>query len=90
MGGSALFSAYNRPQRTWIVGICIMLAAWAPRLAAQWRIMPIGDSITEGVGSSAGTGFRPYLYNKLQGIDFTMVGPNGASPCSPVSRGVRV
>ena len=68
-----------------------MLAAWAPRLAAQWRIMPIGDSITEGVGSSAGTGFRPYLYNKLQGIDFTMVGPNGASPYNAhFTRGAKI
>ncbi|MEU5977917.1 FG-GAP-like repeat-containing protein [Streptomyces sp. NPDC047315] len=34
-----------------------------PRLA----VMPIGDSITQGVGSSTGNGYRDYLRNHLQG-----------------------
>ncbi|MEV6674410.1 FG-GAP-like repeat-containing protein [Streptomyces sp. NPDC051162] len=32
-----------------------------PRLA----VMPLGDSITEGAGSSAGSGYRPELWNRL-------------------------
>lgn len=69
----------NWPLRAWLVGIGIIIAGWAPGLSAQWKIMPIGDSITEGVGSS-GTGYRSFLYDKLQGVNFSLVGPNGAAP----------
>ena len=69
----------NRPLSAWLVGIGIIIAAWAPGLHAQWKIMPIGDSITDGVGST-GAGYRSQLYDKLQGVNFSLVGPNGAAP----------
>ena len=49
---------------------------------AQHRIMLVGNSITEGTGSSDGQGFRPMLYQKLTdaGVDFTFVGSEGTPP----------
>jgi lysophospholipase L1-like esterase len=53
--------------------------------------MPIGDSITDGVGSSSGTGFRAYLYDKLQGVNFSLVGPNGSAPLNGhFTRGAKI
>ncbi len=81
MGGCTLAAAEKWPLRTWVLGICVVVAGWASGLSAQqWKIMPIGNSITAGVGSSSGAGYRPFLYNKLQGVDFALVGPNGAAP----------
>lgn len=80
MGGCALFSFNSWRLRSWLVGLGIMVAGWAPGLTAQWKIMPIGDSITKGTGSTSQAGFRPYLYDKLNGVNFTFVGPDGASP----------
>lgn len=48
------------------------------RLYNQIRIMPMGDSITVGVGSTNGTGYRDTLYDSLIADgDFTidMIGP---------------
>ncbi len=50
-----------------------------------WKIMPLGDSITDGVGSSGGTGgYRDDLYNLLtqNGVNFDFVGSlnDGVSP----------
>lgn len=39
-------------------------------LAAGIRIMPLGDSITMGVGSTDGSGYRKRLYNRLVGVDY--------------------
>ncbi len=47
---------------------------------AQWTIMPMGNSITAGVGSSSGNGYRSYLLTKLQGTGCSLVGPHGVSP----------
>ncbi len=69
----------SRPLRAWLAGIGIIIAAWATGLSAQWKIMPIGDSITDGVGST-GAGYRSLLYDKLQGVNFSLVGPNGTAP----------
>ncbi len=75
-----MISFKNWPLRTWVVGIAMIIAGWAPGVSAQWKIMPIGDSITKGTGSTSQAGFRPYLYDKLNGVNFTFVGPDGASP----------
>ncbi len=50
-----------------------------------WKIMPLGDSITDGVGSSGGTGgYRDDLYQMLvdNGVAFDFVGSidDGVSP----------
>ena len=43
--------------------------------------MPTGDSITEGVGSTSGLGFRHILYTSLNLIGtYDFVGPTGAPP----------
>ncbi len=45
------------------------------------NFMPTGDSITEGVGSTSGLGFRHLLYSSLNGIGtYDFVGPTGAPP----------
>ncbi|KAA3618380.1 MAG: T9SS C-terminal target domain-containing protein [Calditrichaeota bacterium] len=50
--------------------------------AADYRVLLVGNSITEGVGSSDGQGFRPGLQQQLTnaGYDFTFVGAEGNSP----------
>lgn len=48
------------------------------------RIMPLGDSITYGVHSSDGGGYRVYLWNMLQQMGFpvTFVGSKQAGPAN--------
>ncbi|KQX50019.1 hypothetical protein ASD33_15425 [Streptomyces sp. Root1304] len=55
----------------------------------QWKVqrlavMPLGDSITLGVGSSTGDGYRPGLWSKLQGhgstVDFVGSMNSGTLP----------
>ncbi|MBN1999552.1 T9SS type A sorting domain-containing protein [candidate division KSB1 bacterium] len=46
----------------------------------EWKIMPVGNSITAGTGSSNGNGFRDDLYESLLGTNIQFVGPDGASP----------
>lgn len=70
----------NWPHRAWILVLGMAWLLGASQSAAQWRIMPVGNSITAGVGSTSGVGYRNYLYDRLQGIDFTFVGPNGSAP----------
>ncbi len=55
----------------------IFAATW---VQATWKIMPVGNSITAGTGSSDGHGFRDDLYESLLGTDTQMVGPDGTSP----------
>ncbi len=55
----------------------------AGRGIAQTRIMPVGNSITDGAyGSSDGLGFRNDLYARLRdaGLSFDFVGGSGAAP----------
>ncbi|MBN2357667.1 Ig-like domain-containing protein, partial [candidate division KSB1 bacterium] len=61
---------------------CVVIFAIIFPFAAQsqWSIMPLGNSITAGVGSSSGYGYRGYLLNKLQGTGCSLVGPHGTSP----------
>lgn len=50
---------------------------------AQTRIMPVGNSITDGAfGSSDGLGFRNDLYARLRdtGLSFDFVGGSGSAP----------
>ncbi|WP_329233475.1 SGNH/GDSL hydrolase family protein [Streptomyces canus] len=53
-------------------------AAAAP---AALRLMPLGDSITWGVGSPSGNGYRGFLWNRLSAeghaLDFVGSGRNG-------------
>ncbi len=46
------------------------------------RLMPLGDSITEGYGSDDGLGYRKVLYDQLRalGINVDFVGPAGDPP----------
>ncbi len=80
VGGRALVSIKKWLQSTWVGVMAMACLLSASPGAAQWRIMPVGNSITAGVGSTSGLGYRNYLYNKLQGLDFIMVGPNGDAP----------
>ncbi|MCA9733748.1 T9SS type A sorting domain-containing protein, partial [candidate division KSB1 bacterium] len=50
--------------------------------AVDYRVLVVGNSITEGVGSSDGQGFRPDLYQHLvdAGYDFALVGGEGIEP----------
>ncbi|WBO61557.1 ricin-type beta-trefoil lectin domain protein [Streptomyces camelliae] len=58
-------------------------ATGSPAAAAPTalRLMPLGDSITWGVGSPSGNGYRGFLWNRLAGeghaLDFVGSGRNG-------------
>ena len=60
----------------------LLLSGMVVSCLAQTRIMLIGNSITEGLGSSTGTGWRRILYDSLAqiGYDFEFVGPAGEDP----------
>lgn len=55
-------------------------AADNPRL----RVMPLGDSITEGAGSAQGGGYRTPLYTMLKNLGYNvdLVGAYTANPSS--------
>ncbi|MFF1478443.1 ricin-type beta-trefoil lectin domain protein [Streptomyces sp. NPDC058301] len=56
-------------------------AAGAAAAPAALRLMPLGDSITWGVGSASGNGYRGFLWNRLaaegHALDFVGSGRNG-------------
>lgn len=59
----------------------LLCLAWAPWAAADaWRIMPVGDSITEG--GKTFSHYRPLLAEKLRGAGFDVefVGSRGIAP----------
>lgn len=80
------------PRRAWpAVATLLALAACAPVEAAPaitpsatirpvLRVMPLGDSITQGVGSSTGAGYRLPLWDRLTGrrVDFVGSQSSGA------------
>jgi lysophospholipase L1-like esterase len=63
-----------------IVAFCLLNSFSVAR--ASVNIMPLGDSITDGVGSAAGGGYRAPLYTDLQnaGYSFTFVGSATDNP----------
>src|SRR5690606_36580846 len=68
------------------------LAAWAgtaSNLQRNLRIMPLGDSITHGAGSSNGGGYRPMLNDLLreEGADVTFVGSQRSGPAPDAHEG---
>ncbi len=66
-----------------IIASCLLLAAIGGTVLAQTRIMPVGNSITDGLyGSSDALGFRNDLYARLRdaGLSFDFVGSTGAPP----------
>jgi lysophospholipase L1-like esterase len=58
------------------------LAVKAAAAPATLRLMPLGDSITWGVGSPSGNSYRGFLWNRLaaegHALDFVGSGRNGA------------
>lgn len=71
-------------QRRFYVAVLTLMAAAIPSQAASLNIMPLGDSITFGVGSEATGGYRQYLFNNLSGantVDMvgTLADPGSAS-----------
>ena len=70
----------------------VSVSAPAAEVAAAGtvKIMPVGDSITDGVGDTGG--YRKYLdYTlKQKGISFDMVGPNGQQSASFTYNGQNV
>ena len=54
----------------------------APSPFSSTRIMPLGDSITDGVGSSDSSGYRRFLYHLLTryGYSFQFVGTQSGGP----------
>ncbi|CAL9280852.1 ricin-type beta-trefoil lectin domain protein [Streptomyces sp. SudanB182_2057] len=82
-------------RKSWILALVTFVAAAlgfmsagvTPASAAPntpLRLMPLGDSITWGVGSSTGNGYRGPLWNKLAAdghpLDFVGTGRNGSMP----------
>ncbi|MBN1542536.1 T9SS type A sorting domain-containing protein [candidate division KSB1 bacterium] len=74
----------NRLYRTVGILFALCLMTQSSALGQKWRIMPVGDSITEGVGDTPEIGYRDNLVQYLQnrGISFTFVGPDGSAPNS--------
>lgn len=71
----------RRPLGWLLLGLTLSLAGAAAESAPhRWRIMAVGDSITEGGGSFSC--YRPLLAEKLQaaGVDFEFVGSRGNPP----------
>ena len=64
-----------------VVGICF--AAWG---APVLRVMPLGDSITNGTGSNDTAGYRGFLWTFLKnaGYNVDFVGSAGGSGVSPL------
>ena len=77
-----LAPAARGPALAVLVQLGVLGVAPLPAAAAAVRIMPVGDSITEGTGSDDGVGFRNDLHALLTaaGQDFVFVGSNGDSP----------
>ena len=71
----------NKIHLTFIVTV-IIFSFYSHSLAARWKIMPVGNSITQGYPVEPG--YRDILYNNLvnEGIDFEFVGPDGNAPYS--------
>ncbi|MBD3373980.1 T9SS type A sorting domain-containing protein [candidate division KSB1 bacterium] len=67
-------------KRLLITGIVFMLCT-VNLSAKTWKIMPIGDSITKGVGDDDDYGYRDDLSDLLtqRGISHTFVGPDGTN-----------
>ncbi len=68
-------------QSPMILGVLLAMlcAGSAPGLATT--LTPTGDSITEGVGSTTGLGFRHILYTSLNTIgSYDFIGPEGIEP----------
>jgi hypothetical protein len=68
-----------------ILGIIFQSNSLFSKTTTTWKIMPLGDSITDGVGSSSGAGgYRDDLYQLLtnNGVSFDFVGSinDGVSP----------
>jgi lysophospholipase L1-like esterase len=56
--------------------------------SVQLRIMPLGDSITFGMGSSDGSGYRSRLYSELNDQnDVTFVGSQHSGPAPDANEG---
>ncbi|MCL4706715.1 Ig-like domain-containing protein [bacterium] len=70
------------PSKHWLRRVMVQMCLLATALFftgaahAQTKIMPLGNSITEGTGSSNNAGFRYYLYNLLSNanVPFDFVG----------------
>lgn len=62
--------------------ILLLCVGWNLHAWASNRIMLIGDSITQGVGSSDGLGFRDELAQRLDliGYSYSYVGIFGGEP----------
>ncbi len=60
----------------WFTLVLLALFMSAGHALAQTRIMPLGNSITEGIGSTDGSGYRLPLYNFLTNanVSFDFVG----------------
>jgi len=73
------FTVNNFIKKKIFLLIVIMTLCWAGRISAQSntiKIMPLGDSITEGVGDSFESGYRSKLFDLLEsaGYNFDFVG----------------
>lgn len=74
-----------------LVGLAFSVAPRSLATANEIRVMPLGDSLTYGVGSSTGGGYRLPLWNDLlaEGEHITYVGSrqNGPSGFDPANEG---
>ncbi len=60
-------AARRRVVPTLLAGMLMAAACLAPAQAQNLRIMPVGDSVTEGVGTPSGNSYRGWLFNQLMG-----------------------
>jgi lysophospholipase L1-like esterase len=73
-------SSTSRFTRWFFVSLALTRIAWAADApVGRWRIMPVGDSITEG--GATFSNYRPLLAEKLRaaGVPFEFVGTRGTA-----------
>jgi lysophospholipase L1-like esterase len=68
-----------------LAAVAVPALAAAPTVAAPIRIMPLGDSITFGMGSTTGSGYRAELWRRLveqsgYGVDLVGSARTGTLP----------
>lgn len=77
---------FSRSTRSWILALALVLAAACPGAAAEQplNVMALGDSLTVGVGSSHGAGYRAAFFEHMRdaGVSVTMVGGKVDGPAT--------
>lgn len=72
----------SRSIRSWILALAVAVASPAAATTDPLKVMALGDSLTVGVGSSHGAGYRAAFFEHMRdaGVVVTMVGGKVGGP----------